>query len=369
MRILALAIVAFMVLVSGALLAPINYYVTERHALAHLALASGWASGAAALLSPLAHISDARALNNLGVLRARGIGTERNAEEARRLFGRAAEHGSARARLNAVMLDNGPCRGAARAAATAAELAPVARADPVAANLIHDCLYFDATSKTLADRDLRSIIAATQVQSAGDPNGLLHAGWAMLNLARTTTIPDFSDPNDEQRYDDIVLPIARKAMELLFAAAESGAAGAYEPLGILSMQFGQKLGDDPLAVRLRDRDNWEWLEAGAENGDWGAQCRIAEARMTDLRYGGRPYTREAFNDAVALAHRCIDRQEDKREPSWFAQPEWLVVTPRLYLQTRPTLEIGSAAATLNGLKFFDADRQLNAANGATRGSP
>jgi hypothetical protein len=160
------------------------------------------------------------------------------------------------------------------------------------------------------------------------------------------------------------VPIARKAMELLFAAAEAGAPGAYEPLGILAMQFGDKLGDDPLAVRLRDRTNWEWLEVGAENGDWGAQCRVADERMTRLRYDGRPYTREEFDNAVALARRCIDRKEERRDSVWFDQPEWLVVTPRLTLQRSPTLEIGATAAALNGLLFFDADQKLQSTNGA-----
>jgi hypothetical protein len=150
-------------------------------------------------------------------------------------------------------------------------------------------------------------------------------------------------------------------MELLFAATEAGEPGAYEALGILSMQFGEKLGDDPLAVRLRERDNWEWLEAGAENGDWAAECRIADARITQLRYDGKPYSRGEFDNVVAAARRCIDRRDDYREPSWFEQPEWLVVTPRYYRKYRPTLEIDTTRAALNGLLFFDADRRLNAA--------
>jgi hypothetical protein len=49
--------------------------------------------------------------------------------------------------------------------------------------------------------------------------------------------------------------------------------------------------------------------------------------------------------------------------------EWLVVTPRLPRQTRPTLDISATAADLNGLLFMDADRRLNAGatNGVTRG--
>jgi len=321
----------------------------------------GLPSVAATLLSPLAQMSDARALNNLGVLRARGAGVERNPAEARNLFTRAVAHGSGRARLNAIMTDHGGCGvNIDRAAATAVALESVGDADPAAANLIHDCLYFDATSRALPDRPDRAL-AAENAPPRRDGISLLHAGWAMLNLARTTTIPDYSDPEATQRYEEGVIPIARKAMELLFSAAEAGATGAYEPLGILSMQFGEKLGDDPLAVRLRERDNWEWLEAGAEKGDWAAQCRVADARMTHLRYDGKPYTRDEFNAVVAYARQCTERKEEQRDPVWFDPPEWLVVMPRLYLHRRPTLEIETTAAVLNGFLFFDADRRLNAA--------
>jgi hypothetical protein len=370
MRLATIAVVAILALVSALLLAPLNYYVPERHAVAQKAMSLGMPGVAATLLSPLVQMSDARALNNLAVLHARGVGVNRDMAEAQRLFARAAAQGSARARLNAIMMRQGGCGlNIDSAVRTAEALAPIVQADPAAANLVHDCLYFDETSRLLPDRDARALSTESEAQGPRDAGALLHAGWAMLNLARTTTIPDFSEPDETKRhdaikrYEDKVVPIARKAMELLFAAAEGGAPGAYEPLGILSMQFGDRLGDDPLAVRLRERDNWEWLEAGADHGDWAAQCRVADARMTRLRYDGRPYTRETFDNAVALARRCIDRKEERRDPVWSDRAEWLVVTPRLRLQARPTLEIASTAAILNGLLFFDADQRI-AASGA-----
>ena len=358
MRLATIAVVAILALVSALLLAPLDYYVPERHALAQKAMSLGMPAVAATLLSPLVQRSDARALNNLAVLRARGVGVKRDTAEAQRLFIRAAAQGSARARLNAIMMQGGCGLNIESAARTAEALAPMVQADPAAANLVHDCLYFDETSRLLPDRSDRALSTETKAQGPRDAGALLHAGWAMLNLARTTTVPNFGDQDAIRRYEDKVVPIAGKAMELLFAAAEAGAPGAYEPLGILSMQFGDRLGDDPLAVRLRERDNWEWLEVGAANGDWAAQCRVAEARMTRLRYDGRPYTRETFDSAVALARRCIDRKGERRDPVWFDGAEWLVVAPRLRLQTRPALEIASAAATLNGLLFFDADQRI-----------
>jgi TPR repeat protein len=362
MRFIAIALVAAVALLSAFLLAPVHYYVAERHALAQKAMSLGMPSVAAALLSPLVQMSDARALNNLAVLRARGAGVERNPAEARRLFARAAEQGSARARLNAVMMEHGGCGlNIDRAAATAVALGPIAETDPTAANLVHDCLYFDATSRPLPDRSDRALAAESAPPQPRDANALLHAGWAMMNLARTTTIPDYSDEEATRRYEEKVVPIARKAMQLLFAATEAGATAAYEGLGILMMQFGDKLGDDPMAVRLRERDNWEWLEVGAEKGDWAAQCRVADARITSMRYDGKPYTRDEFNAVVAYARQCIDRKEVRNDPVWFDQAEWLVVTPRYYLQSRPTLEIEATAGALNGLLFFDADRNVNAA--------
>jgi len=360
MQRLAIALTVLISIASVALLAPLNYFVPQRHALVQKALASGWPSVAAALLTPLAEMSDSRALNNLGVLRARGVGTQRNFDAAGRFFARAAERGSARARLNSVMIPNGRCNlNVSQAATTAAALAPIAEADPAAASHVQDCLYFEATSQTLPDRDQRSIAAATQVQQTNDSATLLHSGSALLNRARTMQRPVYGNADDEHRYDNAVVPVARKAMELLFAAAEAGEPGAYEPLGILAMQFGDKLGDDPLAVRLRERSNWEWLEVGAEKGDWAARCRVAQARITHMRFAGKTYTREAFDRAVALARDCIDRQEQQQEPRWYREPEWVMVTPRLPRQARPVLDIASTEAVLNGFLFFDRDRKLS----------
>jgi len=370
MRIVSLAIVAVVATISAVLLTPIQYLVAERHALVRQAMAAGVPSVAATLLSPLAESSEPRALNNLGVLRARGLGGARNLDDARLLFARAADRGSARARLNAIMMESGGCGlSVPHAAATAARLARIANQDSAAASLIQDCLYFDATARILPDRDQRSVAAGDLIQTTGAGDALLHSGWALLNLARTTKIPDTTDPEEERQYNAVVVPIARKAMELLFAAAEAGAAGAYEPLGILSMQFGERLGDDALAVRLRDRTSWEWLEVGAEKGDWAAVCRIAQDRINHLRWDNQPYSRESFGAAVALARQCIDRKEPDHEPQWYDPVEWLVVTPRLPRQMRPTLDISATAADLNGLLFMDADRRLNAGatNGVTRG--
>jgi TPR repeat protein len=334
---------------------PLNVFVPQRHALAQRALAADWPSFAAALLTPLAELSDPRALNNLGVLRARGVGTPRNFDDASRLFNRAVDRGSVRARLHAAMIPHGACGlNVSQAAATAAALAPIAESDWAAASHIQDCLYFQATSATLPDRDQRSLTAGAQVRQTSDGAALLHSGSALLDRARSTRQPVHGNSDDEKRYLDAVVPLARKAMELLFAAAEAGEPGAYEPLGTLAMQFGDKLGDDPLAVRLRERSNWEWLEFGAEKGDWAAQCRVADARITKLRFGGTAYTRPTFDSVVASARNCIDRQEQQQGQRWYREAEWLMVVPRLPRQARPRLEIASTEAALKGLLNFDA---------------
>jgi uncharacterized membrane protein YhaH (DUF805 family) len=367
MRGAAIAIALFAVFVSVAFLTPLNYFVGPRHALAQQALAAGWPSVSAALLSPLAELQDPRAQNNLAVLRARGVGTGQDFADARRLFAGAADHGSVRARLNSIMIAKGGChQDVAHATDVAAALAPIAALDWAAASHIQDCLYFEATARILPDRDQRSVAAGTAVQQSSDGRVLLHSGSALLSRAASMQGPVTDNIDERRRHDEVVRPLARKAMELLFAAAAAGEPGAYEPLGLLSQRFGEILGDDPLALRLRERDNWEWLEVGAENGDWAAQCRVAEARMSGLRWDGKPYTRQAFDAAVAMARGCIDRQEATPEPQWSKPPEWLAVVPRLPTPARPLVEIASAEATLNGLLFFDADRKLktSAANGA-----
>jgi TPR repeat protein len=366
MRAAAIAISLFAVFVSVAFLTPLNYFVGARHALAQKALDAGWPSVSAAVLSPLAQLQDPRAENNLGVLRARGVGTGQDFVDARRLFARAADHGSVRARLNSIMILKGRCsQDLSHAADVAAALAPIAALDWAAASHIQDCLYFESTVRILPDREQRSVAAGTAVQQSSDGNVLLHSGLALLNRARTMQGPVSGDFDEARRHDEVVRPLARKAMELLFAAAEAGEPGAYEPLGLLAQRFGEILGDDPLAVRLRERDGWEWLEVGAEKGHWAAQCRVAEARMSGLRWDGKSYTRQVFDAAVAMARGCIDRRETKQEPQWAKAPEWLAVMPRLPSPARPVAEIASTEATLNGLLFFDADRKLrtSAANG------
>ena len=117
------------------------------------ALASGWPSVSAAVLSPLAELQDARAENNLAVLRARGVGTAQDFADARRLFARAADNGSVRARLNSIMIAKGACRqDLSHATDVAAALAPIAALDWAAAGHIQDCLYFEATARILPDR-------------------------------------------------------------------------------------------------------------------------------------------------------------------------------------------------------------------------
>src|ERR1700754_2392317 len=144
----AIAISLFAVVAGVAFLTPLNYFVGARHALAQRAFASGWPSVSAALLSPLAELQDARAENNLAVLRARGVGTAQDFAEARRLFARAADHGSVRARLNSIMIAKGACRqDISHAADVAAALAPIAALDWAAAGHIQDCLYFAATAQ------------------------------------------------------------------------------------------------------------------------------------------------------------------------------------------------------------------------------
>jgi TPR repeat protein/uncharacterized membrane protein YhaH (DUF805 family) len=367
MRAAAIAICLFAVFVSVAFLTPLNYFVGARHAVAQRAIAAGWPSVSAAVLSPLAQLQDPRAENNLAVLRARGVGTGQDFADARRLFARAADHGSVRARVNSIMILKGACRqDLSHAADVAAALAPIAALDWAAASHIQDCLYFEATTGILPNRDQRSVAAGTAVQQSNDGRVLLHSGSALLNRARTMQGPVSGDIDEARRHDQVVLPLARKAMELLFAAAAAGEPGAYEPLGLLAQRFGEILGDDPLAVRLREREYWEWLEVGAANGDWAAQCRVAEARMSGLRWDRKPYTRQALDAAVAMARGCIDRHETKQEPRWYSSAEWLAVMPRLPSSTRPVAEIASTEATLNGLLFFDADRKLrtSAANGA-----
>jgi hypothetical protein len=184
----------------------------------------------------------------------------------------------------------------------------------------------------------------------------MRAGWALLDLARGTRRPDWDDKAAMADYERTVLPIARKAMEFLFAAAEAGAVDAYQPLGILSMLFGERLGNDALAVRLRDKSHWEWIEEGAAHGSWEGQCKVAKERIHHLRWDGRTYSRDEFDTAVGLARRCIDRKAEA-VPTWYDGPEWLMAAPRR-TPPAPTLVISETQADLNALLFHDADRRL-----------
>jgi hypothetical protein len=288
-----------------------------------------------------------------------GAGVPKDLRTAYRLFANAGAKGSVRGRVNLAVLRNGGCGLNVRASAgTAAALQPFVERDPAAPSLVQDCLYFDATADLLPDRDERFIESGARIQQVGDATSLLGAGWALLNLARTTKVPDHRDRVQTAEYEQTVIPIARKAMETLFAAAEAGATGAYEPLGILAMQFGERLGDEPLAVRLREKSNWEWIEEGAAKGDWEGQCKVAQNRIHSLRWNGRDYSRAEFDSAVAMARACIDRKDTGRTATWHDDSEWVALAPARREIRRPHLVIAALTAELNGLMFFDADRQL-----------
>jgi uncharacterized membrane protein YhaH (DUF805 family) len=352
---------------SAVLLAPNRLLERERHALSHAAMRSGVPSIAAALLRPLASAGHERALNDLGTMFVHGTGVTKDLANARRLLTEAAAKGSVRARVNLALLDNGGCGGNARASAdTAAALQPLTSLDPVAPRLVQECLYFDATAAALPDRDRRLVESGTRIRESKDADALLLSGWGLLNRARTTQRP--GNETETAAYERAVIPIARSAMETLFAAAEAGATGAYEPLGILSMQFGEYLGNDPPAVRLRDKSPWEWIEEGAAKGDWEAQCKVAQARMTSLRYDARDYSRAEFDAVVAAARACIDRKDDRHATARYDGTERLVQSPRQRAQ-RPGVTISSTEAQLKGLLFFDADKRLGAQGRRPDGAP
>jgi TPR repeat protein len=102
MKVVAVLIIIATAAISVALLFPVKLLMQERQALAQRAIEAGFPAVAATLLAPLAEMNDVQSLNNLGVLRARGVGIERDREAARTLFDRAAHGGSVRARLNVI---------------------------------------------------------------------------------------------------------------------------------------------------------------------------------------------------------------------------------------------------------------------------
>lgn len=342
MKIFSIVLFALIALASALLLAPLSILVDARHQLAGYAMRWNMPSTAAAILQALAKTGDRRALNNAGVLLAVGRWSPEAEVRAANYFKQALKAGSHRSLINLALIEMGGCgANVEHAAATATVLRALPKEDDArAVGLILECFYFEATGNLVPDRREYAAEAADIVRRSGNSVLQIETGWRLLNMARGVTRPLNNDRNEREQYNKLVAPLARKAMQLFFAAADAGDARAYDPLLMIKRQFDEALAFDPDADRLRGKTEIQWLETAARKGGWWAQCILAKQRIGELRRKNTQHDQAERASAIAAAQHCITREPQTfPQDHWYDDEEWLAdTTPPLLWTLNPDIE-------------------------------
>ncbi|OJU19680.1 MAG: hypothetical protein BGN89_19545 [Alphaproteobacteria bacterium 64-6] len=256
------------------------------HGRARALLANNEIADAAEIYARLGERDDAVALNNLAVLKYRGIGVDKDGAEAARLFGRAARLGLVRARLNILLATTYACRNSGRDnnRRRVGELeALIAAGDGLAASYLADCLAKadGQTSGRVIEVDNpgeRLIEAARIATAGGDPDEHLHAGFKLATMVTRAAAGEV----DASGLRDIFPKLAEAAMQHFAAAEAAGEISALLGYSQLS-RLGDSLGGGALAARIRERSEDGWLEVAADRGHTRSACRRASRIIRNWR--------------------------------------------------------------------------------------
>lgn len=230
---------------------------------------------AAAIYDRLAQKDDAVAINNLAVLKFRGIGVEKDGAEAAHLFQRASKLGLARADLNILLATTYGCPNSTDEDQRMAELERLMTSgDPLAASYLADCLVMDSRSAPLLEGHAHPgerLLAAARIATAtGDADEQLHFGF---KLAAAAISARNRDPGTEPIWD-MVQDLAQAAMNDFAAAEKQQRVAAFEGYSHLAT-LGDDLGDGALATRIKAKSEDDWLEEAAGRGHTISACSRA----------------------------------------------------------------------------------------------
>ncbi|MEO1238814.1 MAG: hypothetical protein AAFW64_03950 [Pseudomonadota bacterium] len=284
-----------------ALLAPLAMNAANTRALVQLA--DGDARGAVQTFETLARFGHRDAINNLGVIRMRGLDGNRDPDAAVALFERAEAKGHLVAGYNLARLAaNKHDTPMAEVAVTLARLEPLVReGDPHAAALMARHLYFNNRSTLVNRIEERRLGLYEQAAASGDPIYIyLHA----------RQLWDTAHPDDTEGMV--------RAVETMLRAAEAG-----EPRAMMHMgdMFRQSRSDDleQFEGGYPGGDQFYWWNLAAEAGEMAATCRYGVNWFREISrletplpvFGSAPVAPDAAT-AQALSHLVTCANAGKR---------------------------------------------------------
>ena len=254
-------------------------------------LANGDARGAAKALDSLAWFGHRDAINNLGVIRSRGLDGMRDPEMAVALFERAEEKGHLVAGYNLARLaENKHDTPMADVAVTLARLEPlVQQGDPHAAALMARHLYFNNRGELVNRIEERRLGLYEQAAAAGDP---------VYTYLYARQLWDTHNPDDTAGMT--------RAVETMLRAAEAGEPRAMLHLGDMFRQ-SRRTFKDTFEGGYPGGDQFHWWNLASEAGEPAATCRYAVNFFRDIsrRDTPLPEHRGALDTADAQTRQAL----------------------------------------------------------------
>ncbi|MEL7105466.1 MAG: hypothetical protein AAGM21_06075 [Pseudomonadota bacterium] len=235
-------------------------------------LANGDGPGAVETFETLARFGHADAINNLGVIRLRGMDGTRDRDAAMALFERAFDKGHKVAGYNLARLaENKHATPMEEVAVTLARLDPLVRAgDPHAAAEMARHLYYNNRDALVPAIHQRRIDLLEQAAASGDRvYTYLYARelWKVANPDGTAMMI--------------------QAVETMLQAANAGEPRAMLHMGDMHWQSRSSF-KEAFEGGYPGGDKFHWWSLGAKAGDMASTCRFAVNWFRDLRRRDTP---------------------------------------------------------------------------------
>lgn len=229
-------------------------------------LANGDARGAAQTFETLVRLGHADAINNLGVIRSRGLDGTRDPDAALAYFERAEQKGHLVAGYNLARLaENKHDTPMADVAVTLGRLEPLVRqGDPHAAALMARHLYFNNRGELVNRIEERRLGLYEQAAASGD---------RVYTYLYARELWDVANPDDTAGMT--------RAVETMLRAAQAGEPRAMLHMGDMYRQSRRSFRDG-LEGGYPGGNQFHWWNLASEAGEPAATCRYAVNFFRDI---------------------------------------------------------------------------------------
>ena len=267
--------------VAGIYLLPAMGMASASSGLAYLALSAGYPTLAATVLKPAASAGDPQAMNDLGVLRFRGVGVEADPAEAARLLSAAAATGLPRARLNLIVAVTPRCSAISKSKQMFEELEALAQGgDIFAASFAADCFGGKWLDMRFADETphwAERLLKLAEIGGRGDAEEKVKFAWLLVVAVRELDDQKSLAAGDRAIADRLLHLAAR-----LFVEARPDKPAAYYGLSALSGSYSDRLAKSPVVGDVMAHTAEGWLLAGAEAGHMISRCAVTTRALRTL---------------------------------------------------------------------------------------